>query len=114
MPETETDDREPARPTDHEPWRLEVVVTGRVQGVGFRYFALQAGHDLGLSGWVANEADGSVHALAEGRREILERFLARLDAGPPAAIVDRVRSTWGPPTGGLGPFAIRSGAHRGD
>jgi acylphosphatase len=109
----EPDDREASRPDD-EPSRLEVVVTGRVQGVGFRYFALQAGHDLGLSGWVANEADGSVHALAEGRRDVLERFLARLDAGPPAAIVDRVRVTWGPPTGGLGPFAIRSGAHRGD
>ena len=72
---------------------------GRVQGVGFRYFALRRGMDLGLEGWVANETDGSVRTRAEGPRRISERFLADLGEGPPAAIVDRVIAAWSPPTG---------------
>ena len=94
--------------------RLEATVIGRVQGVGFRYHVLRIGRDLGLAGWVANEADGSVHALAEGPRDDLDRFLAAVEAGPPAAIVDRVIAVWSDATGALGPFTIRSGAHRGD
>jgi len=94
--------------------RLEATVVGRVQGVGFRFHALRAGRDLDLAGWVANEADGTVHALAEGPRDALERFLSALQAGPPAAIVERVVVTWSDSTGTLGPFTIRSGAHRGD
>ena len=87
---------------------------GRVQGVGFRYHVLRAGMDLDLRGWVANEADGSVRTVAEGPRADLESFLATVQAGPPAAIVDRVVVAWGPAVGDLGPFSIRSGAHRGD
>lgn len=94
--------------------RLDVSVRGRVQGVGYRYFAVRRGMELGLDGWVANEPDGSVHGIAEGSRGALEAFLADLEVGPPAAIVERVRVTWGPARGGLGPFSIRSGAHRGD
>ncbi len=94
--------------------RVEATVIGRVQGVGFRYFALRRGADLGLRGWVANEPDGSVRTRAEGTRADLERFLAELADGPPAAIVDRVIAAWSPPVGNLGPFAIRSGSHSGD
>ncbi len=101
-------------PDDQQRARLDVSVRGRVQGVGFRYFALQLGMELGLQGWVANEADGSVHCLAEGPRPVLDAFLASLEVGPPAAIVERVSPIWTPAVGGLGPFAIRSGAHRGD
>ena len=57
--------------------RVEATVVGRVQGVGFRYFALRRGADLGLRGWVANEPDGSVRTRAEGTRADLERFLGR-------------------------------------
>lgn len=94
--------------------RLDATVIGRVQGVGFRYFALQEGMDLGLDGWVANSADGSVRCVAEGSREQLEILLERLRTGPAAAIVERVSEAWMPATGTLGPFAVRSGAHRGD
>jgi acylphosphatase len=55
-----------------------------------------------------------LHALAEGSRDDLERFRASLEAGPPAAIVERVNVLWSDATGTLGPFTIRSGAHRGD
>ena len=94
--------------------RLESTVIGRVQGVGFRYFALREGMDLGLDGWVANAADGSVRCVAEGPREQLEILLDRLRDGPAAAIVERVSEAWMPATGTLGPFTVRSGAHRGD
>ena len=52
--------------------RLDARVRGRVQGVGYRVFALREAGSLGLDGFVANEADGSVRVVAEGRRADLE------------------------------------------
>jgi len=94
--------------------RLDATVRGRVQGVGFRYFALREAGELGLSGWVANDADGSVRVVAEGPREALEALLARLEEGPPAGWVDGVASRWEPARGLRGGFRIESGGHRGD
>jgi len=56
--------------------RYTITFTGHVQGVGFRYAAVNvaAGHDV--TGWVRNEPDGSVRCVAEGRREELDRFVA--------------------------------------
>jgi acylphosphatase len=85
-----------------------------VQGVGYRYFAWREAMDLELTGWVANESDGSVRCVAEGPRDRLEAFIERLRAGPPAAIVERIDLVWTPATGSLGPFGVRSGGHRGD
>ena len=94
---------------------VEVVVRGRVQGVGFRWFAQREAMTLGLTGWVANEADGSVRCHAIGPRGALDVFIERLRAGPPSAQVERVESDWRPGSrdGSTG-FSIRSGAHRGD
>lgn len=94
--------------------RVEAVVRGRVQGVGFRYFAWQAAQDLDLEGWVANEPDGSLRCVVQGPRDRVEALIVRLEAGPAGAIVERVSATWLPASGSLGPFAVRSGAHRGD
>jgi acylphosphatase len=94
--------------------RLDATVVGRVQGVGFRYFVLREAMGLGLSGWVANTANGSVRCVAEGSRDQLERLLERLGEGPVAAVVDRVSVAWMPATGTLGPFEVRSGSHPGD
>ena len=94
--------------------RLDATVIGRVQGVGFRYFILTEAMDLGLDGWVANTADGSVRCVAEGPRALLQALLERLHEGPAAARVERVSEVWMPATGTLGPFSVRSGAHRGD
>ena len=94
--------------------RLEAVIRGRVQGVGYRYFAWAEGRALDLQGWVANESDGTVHCVAEGSRDDLEALLGRLEAGPAGAIVEAVTVTWGDASGSLGPFGIRSGGHRGD
>lgn len=70
--------------------------------------------DLGLTGWVANEPDGSVLCRAEGPRADLEALLATLESGPAGARVERVIAAWGPGTGSLRPFGIRSGGHSGD
>ena len=96
------------------PARLEAVARGRVQGVGFRYFILRRGMDLGLTGWVANESDGTVRCVAEGPRGDLEMLLEAMQRGPAGALVEGVRSTWGDATGNLRAFGIRAGGHRGD
>jgi acylphosphatase len=94
--------------------RLEASVRGRVQGVGYRYFVLAQAGALGLTGWVANEQDGSVHCVAEGPRTDLEFLLERLREGPISAIVEYVAEDWLPYTGHWGSFGIRSAGHRGD
>jgi len=62
---------------------LRIRVCGRVQGVGFRYWALRAARNLSLSGWVRNEDDGSVSAHCEGPAEDLSAFVALLRQGKP-------------------------------
>ena len=57
-------------------------VSGRVQGVGFRFFAQGAAEDLGISGYVRNLRDGRVEAYAIGAPELLAQFRARLEKGP--------------------------------
>ncbi len=94
--------------------RLDVVVRGRVQGVGYRFFVLRLGNSLGLDGWVSNEVDGSVRVQAEGPSDVLEELLDGLRVGPSGARVDDVAVRWGDATQDLGPFAVRSRAHPGD
>jgi acylphosphatase len=94
--------------------RLDATVRGRVQGVGYRVYALREAMDLDLEGFVANRADGSVHVVAEGPRGALEALLDRLREGPPAGWVDDVLVRWEPARGVGGGFRIESGHHRGD
>jgi acylphosphatase len=94
--------------------RLDAVVHGRVHGVGFRYFVIARASMLGLTGWVANEAGGTLHCVAEGPRADLEQLLELLREGPAAADVERVDASWGPASGQWRSFGIRSGYHGGD
>ena len=64
-------------------------VTGRVQGVGYRYTAAHMARELGLNGWVRNMPDGSVETRVQGDERVLEQYVAFLEQGPRAA---RVRS----------------------
>jgi acylphosphatase len=66
-------------------------VTGRVQGVGFRWWARDLATRFGLRGWVRNDRDGSVRLEAEGEGTVLDRFEAALRAGPPAARVGDIQ-----------------------
>jgi acylphosphatase len=65
-------------------------IRGRVQGVGYRYFAQQIALRLGVRGWVRNMANGDVEAHAEAEREVLERFRAELERGPSFSRVSEV------------------------
>ena len=98
--------------TDRE--RLDAVVHGRVQGVGFRIFVARRADRLDLTGWVANEPSGRVRTVAEGPRAALETLLAELSEGPPGAWVERVDANWSPATGSFRDFDIRTGWHSGD
>ena len=66
------------------------VVTGRVQGVGFRWFTRDAASREGVNGYVMNRADGSVEAFVEGDSEAVARVERTIRAGPPAARVKTV------------------------
>ena len=66
------------------------LVSGRVQGVGYRNFALRVARDLQLIGWVRNLPDGRVEALATGPVARLNRFISELRIGPPRAEVTNV------------------------
>jgi acylphosphatase len=94
--------------------RLDAIVRGTVQGVGFRWFVIRVAAALDLTGWVGNKADGTVHCVAEGSREALEKLLVQLRTGPPGARVADVSATWPPASGGLDGFAVRSSWHGGD
>ena len=83
-------------------------LTGRVQGVGFRYFAQTAAQAEGLSGWVQNQPDGSVEVVAEGDRESVFRFEAKLRRGPAGARIDRVDVYEDVPSGRAGEFTVNS------
>jgi acylphosphatase len=69
---------------------LHLLIDGRVQGVGYRWFARQAGRELGLTGKVRNLPDGRVEVHAAGDPEQLVRLLDRLREGPPAARVREI------------------------
>jgi len=94
--------------------RLDAVVHGRVQGVGFRIFVVRRADGLGLTGWVANESSGRVRCVAEGSREALEALLDDLRAGPPGSRVERVDASWSEAGGSFSGFEVRSGWHAGD
>ncbi|MFI5229776.1 MAG: acylphosphatase [Gemmatimonadales bacterium] len=70
--------------------RVHVAVRGRVQGVGFRWFARERARGLDLAGWVSNRPDGSVEVAAEGAEPAIATLRAALGEGPPGASVDSV------------------------
>ena len=83
------------------------VVTGRVQGVGFRWFMHDAAAAEGVHGWVRNLADGSVEVVAEGDRESVERLEAAVRRGPAQARVANVDVEDLPPAHRVTGFEIR-------
>lgn len=67
-----------------------IIVSGRVQGVNFRYFTQQNAIRLGIRGYVKNLPDGGVEIVADGEKAAINQFVAILWKGPPAASVDAV------------------------
>ncbi len=85
-----------------------VVLRGRVQGVGFRYWTEETAVDLGLRGWVRNRRDGTVEAVFAGPADLVDAMIEACRRGPPGARVDRVDARdAGPELLGHGPgFAM--------
>ncbi|MBX3048836.1 MAG: acylphosphatase [Anaerolineales bacterium] len=86
--------------------RLHILISGHVQGVGFRYFVMRQAQELGLSGWTRNLHDGHVEAVAEGPRPALERLLVAARQGPPGSAVSDVQAEWGAATGEFSGFEV--------
>ena len=119
LPPTQSADRAPAptlpstRPATTQPTtqnalrRVHVIVTGRVQGVGFRAFTQQHATELHLTGYVLNRDDGSVEAVIQGPAQDVARLVKLINRGPASARVDNLRLTDQPPTGDLNDFEIR-------
>jgi acylphosphatase len=87
--------------------RVYLKIEGRVQGVYFRASTVQEAKRLGLCGWVLNSPDGSVEAIAEGAREVLEELISWCRHGPPGAKVTNVELRWEKPENRFTSFAIR-------
>lgn len=86
--------------------RLHAIISGVVQGVGFRQFTLRQARNRDLTGWVKNRRDRTVEVLAEGPQARLDEFLLILQEGPPAAVVRAVDPTWSKATGEFSTFTI--------
>ena len=71
----------------------KVLISGLVQGVGFRYWASQRAEALGLAGWVRNRRDGSVEALVYGETDAVEEFVRACRLGPRHCRSSRAFST---------------------
>jgi acylphosphatase len=87
--------------------RLTAWVEGRVQGVGFRWWARARGLELGLVGWAENLEDGRVRVIAEGATNSCKQMLALLEGSDTPGRVVRVTYRWDEPKGGLSGFAER-------
>lgn len=68
-----------------------VHITGQVQNVGFRFATVRRAHELGVTGWVRNQNDGSVQALLQGSVDQIDAMLSWMHYGPPRARVTEVR-----------------------
>ncbi len=88
--------------------RLHATVTGRVQGVSFRYFVLEQAYQLNLTGWVSNRWNGAVEVTAEGSRQNLELLLNALREGPPMASVTDLDFEWLTYSGEFSGFDVTS------
>ncbi len=87
--------------------QAHIVVSGRVQGVGFRFFAARHARRLGVGGSVRNLPDGRVEIVAEGDRAALEALVAALGDGPPGAAVRDIRVDWTDAPGRVIAFTIQ-------
>ena len=83
-----------------------MLVTGTVQGVGFRPFVRLLATELGLNGWVRNEPNGSVRCVVEGAADELDRFVAAVQAAMAGCVAD-TRIEQEAATGEFETFAIR-------
>jgi acylphosphatase len=82
-----------------------LAISGRVQGVGFRFYMERKARELGIVGWVRNRRDGSVESVVQGNAQAVEAMIAWARQGPPSAVVAEVKISEG--EGEFGRFEVR-------
>ena len=87
--------------------RVHLIISGDVQGVGYRFTAIEVARDLRLVGWIRNNQDGSVEIVAEGPKETLENLITWAKKGPALARVEDVKMGWEKATGEFDSFDVR-------
>ena len=87
--------------------RMDAIVYGIVQGVGFRWWVREQARWLGLTGYVRNRYNHTVEVVAEGTERDLRSLLSLLEQGPSAAVVDHVDVQWRPSSGNFTGFEVR-------
>jgi acylphosphatase len=87
--------------------RFHVWISGRVHGVGFRYYVERMAENLGVSGWVRNNPDGSVEAVLEGEEKAVGKMIELCRKGPATAHVTSVEAVKEKHTGEFRNFGIR-------
>lgn len=87
--------------------RVEIVVNGLVQGVGFRYFVIRAANKLNLFGFVKNLPGGEVFAVAEGEKYLLDEFVEKVKIGPMHARVKNFHVEWSDSRNEFNNFEVR-------
>ena len=87
--------------------RQRIIITGRVQGVGFRYYTYRKANELNLSGWVKNNPNGSVAVFIEGEKGLINDFIVQLKIGPPSASVSDIGINYTKYTAQYKKFEIR-------
>jgi acylphosphatase len=92
--------------------RAKLVIRGRVQGVFYRQSTKEMAIGLGLTGWAENCPDGSVAAVFEGEKQLVEEAITWCHQGPPAARVSTVEVDWQDFQGEFATFGIRRGRTR--
>ena len=73
---------------------VNIIIKGKVQGVGYRYFTLKKAKELHIIGWVRNQSDGTVALFGQGNKRNLELLIAILKQGPSFSKVDEVIVNW--------------------
>jgi acylphosphatase len=94
--------------TDHEKVRALIILSGRVQGVAFRYYAREVASRLGVKGWIKNLVSGEVEIVLEGKRKEVEKMIEWCREGPPLAMVESIEINWLPYSGEFNQFQIKT------
>lgn len=84
-----------------------IRIHGKVQGVGYRFFATRVARRLGLKGWIKNNRDGIVEALVEGEKSTIDEWIEELREGPRYAEVTKIDQETKEFSGRLGDFDVK-------
>jgi len=87
--------------------RAHLLISGRVQGVAFRYYTQDIAQSLEIKGWVRNCWDGKVEIVVEGEEEKVKKLISRCYQGPGSAIVEKIDIEWEKYIGEFNSFGIR-------